>query len=1249
MTNTWGSTVETLTAVVESPVECLAIVNELPSVVGPPAIYNVTLSNGVCYAPTNLICEIRNGSIAIDDGTALDFNEATSLSVVATLPALGWFDYILYCFNSGSFQAFPIRGELVSPILNMALTVGHHTVPLCSSYVVFSVSMDSGSNVTTAVNFGNGELDQFDHETLDASLTQTRISHMYCTIGNYTVNATSCNKLGCAYYTLPAQIQVLNGISWAEVTALSPSLPKVNYTVCLEGDNSQGLADVTCVTSFPDETSQTLPITQGPYTECYSFDHTYSPQFRGFVNATLNCSNLVSQFVHVSSIEIREPIFGVSVNTSNDVMIYAVTETITLTLGVMRGSHVTCDVTVDHPLGPVGQTVDCTAPVELTHSYGFPGNYTLWVDAGNEVSVGNNSISLIIQQPVTIIAVTSDFLVATPPGNISYNLATSPPYPSDPFCKWQYSFYIDHFDYVYAPDLMTYGTVTHVHQFPQGIIGPLTTTVNCSNLVSFYINTIPVFLMRPIIGPTLVAQPLYIQVGMAYDFQMLVFNGSHVTYNISYGDGESWSTSYTSLADNVPIIATHTYQTPGGFCAQLTVANLLGVDATPPVCLSVRNALIEDNLVLDVPKYIAYPDGVIIWGVYTLSGKPIPRNVTLKLLPGDASVTVEYNVDMTSFVGVHTYTAYISGGYVEFSIYLNNIVSDLWLNESLIMQRVIDGLQLTCPEFTEDNSATAVVVQVTTGSHFNLTFSLDTKNGLESFPGELYLSHDYIFPEIGNHTLYVFAFNHVSNESEGCQVLVQHPVDMDHSTPGPVAIGEDMCISSVSRHNKTGSVSFDVDYGDGTSETIPNVNPIGAFSICHPYQSPGAYHLTVVVSNRINQQSFAGLVNVETPVTGVNFTVSSPWSDAEDGVLSFWPYKDINFLGTFETGTNVQMAWIFGEFGILSGSSEAAFHFKISGYFTVTFTVYNSVSSTNASLVLLISSPVGLMLFDHPGKVYRIDGITINVAFDVPKNICLHFNITGPVELNLWQETLTGICRTCEPHCHVTLLDFTDSFEFHIAFSIEGDYSVCLYMNTEWKWSKICSELHVQKYACENPTVAIPAGVGDSPANPRVVLKSTQTTITTEDLRASTECRETSNYLTQWDFLLITGGGRSPISSPGVRVEVYFSTIYERALDYGIYAVRLTVLMKEFEMFNGSDSLYIEIRKSPLQVSILPGPFSMVGNTKVLVLDTGDRTLDPDTDAITGMSLTWICFRTSEGWTFQEDAAPLVSVPLLGK
>ena len=398
----------------------------------------------------------------------------------------------------------------------------------------FSVTALKGSHLKYKVDFKDGSVVEYTHPDPLNSVTAFTFEHTYATEGNYSISIDVSNDVSSAVVdaTEPVVVQLpLEGLSVSSKSPVGTPPGLVTYTVTAE--ENVHAKNVYLVWMFNDgaaaETQYTDSVTQEtPVTKT----HTYSGGTYIMFTTFVNCSNLISHLVINTTVVVEVVIANVSLVTSTRAA--AVGEAVTFTMGALRGSNITYTLWTGD--GKESAHIADT-PVDVSHSYTDPGNYSVQLKAANHISWPETALpdKIVVQHPLVcdklqLTCCKEVMSTAVKEMPLTIAVMDGTPEPTT----------------VHMTVNMSTGQVSSlfVSKWPfkrdlevaSAVSGDVDINVTLSNLVSSCVLPRVLVVQEPIIDLELII-PVVTKTGQRVDMTAKMENGSEMEGTVAFGDG----------------------------------------------------------------------------------------------------------------------------------------------------------------------------------------------------------------------------------------------------------------------------------------------------------------------------------------------------------------------------------------------------------------------------------------------------------------------------------------------------------------------------------------------------------------------------------------------------------------------------------------------------------------------------------------------------------------------------------------
>ena len=463
--------------------------------------------------------------------------------------------------------------------------------------VTFTVTMTTGDYLTVEADFQDGSLAESFMVT-PVQTTQYSFTHSYTLADNYSVSVNVSNEHYWSVATLTSPV-IVQTIVPAFTLLMSPqavSVPSGELTITVQLSNTLYPTSVFCDWVLNGATLATTYATALETSQTDDYTHTFTRADVGQrQDVTVTCYNLVSDETNFAPVEVFEPISGLHV----DVTPPAITpgDSVTVSLSVLSGSHVVYDVTA-LPLASQQEAhpslFASDGAVDVTLTYTVAGNYSVDVDATNDVSSVSESVYVMVQPMITGLSLTADAEIIWPDSDVNMLYATmaltgaSTQELDDVSCAWDFG--DGGTDDQYYDSISTVGTDPSVsHQYAEAAIGAQTITMNCSNLVSWQLVQHSVNIVRDDVTLASVDGGSWVYQGASTSVTATIDRfGSNACFKFSMGDGtvllyglpwcQATATNIGVTLNSVTsgaatVTATHVYSTHGDYIVTVTGFN----------------------------------------------------------------------------------------------------------------------------------------------------------------------------------------------------------------------------------------------------------------------------------------------------------------------------------------------------------------------------------------------------------------------------------------------------------------------------------------------------------------------------------------------------------------------------------------------------------------------------------------------------------------------------------------------------
>ena len=1140
--------------------------------------------------------------------------------------------------------------------------------------ITFTVSAATGSLVTVVAVFGDGTAHvSQNHGKREAEQAPVEFVHAYSSVGNYTATFTSSNKVGVYKISLP-ELVIQDPVSGIRLSAQSPvAVPdgRVTYTVTVTDTPSNPF----CHWTFADGTAKTVyatALTNGSanYQEGFSYDESMI----GEQAVVVNCSNLASSGQASATVMVQRKVEGVNITLMTPAV--AVSAPATVEVTALKGSHL--QFTVDFGDGspatvlPHSDQLDSTTAVAFEHEYTIPGNYTVHVNASNNVSSLYVAASqyVIVQTPIDGLALESDSPVRYPE-YVNYQITTEQTSATEHlFMTWDFGDGTRQDAYIERLTADVPFKLTHDY-VGNNLTLPLVTTVNCSNMVSYVLLTTTVVIETPISGVSLSTNTSAIPVSTAAQFVALAREGDGLRFTVDFGDGSSSYVTEGHVA-NETVRFKHTYLTVGSYAVHVNVEN----------SISKERETLESNVVVQQPLHrgdielrpntTRRPTSVpgFKFTIAVATGKETPTDVNVSATFPDSDTHELFIGNKWPFTFEHIFVG-IPAGNVTGTVTLRNMVSSETFNVTVQLQELISGLSVRAPPFAVKDEQVTIAVTLEAGSDIVGEVNFDDNKAEETIPGEninktFNLTHAY--DTAGKFHVAVTLKNYFDSiTSFSNELIVQKRVDgFDLRGNDFVKIPDGNLTLAIERQEYERvptPFNISVSYEDeAPSHAQSHFN--SPVYLSHEFKKSGSFVVHVNVSNDVSVQSLSKYIEVHEAITGLALSSQLDGGDIITGSTTCIIFQTFVFLAAIESGTNVSFWWTFGDGHTQQTSHNSVTHaYTEVGEYDVTVNASNPVEPGVIALQhIQVLSPLGIDSFAYN------DTVTVNSSapFVVHLNgtrdeICVEFKFTSYTDIILlWVGTSQKLCGRASMF---VLKDFqeisTERNDAQSVILIRAFQRVTIYkvqvtvLSSTNETLVTDGEVTVTERVklCLKPNVTAKEN-GNSAANPIVTKRS-------EDLVVSNSNFEIIKYAVngegvpaaiaaelKWEMFEYDNatGKQTPATfdAYGIATPVTVIAIPKQTLPYGMYTFTMTVTLKGFSQCSDSDSIFLSVVSTPLDINIKFGAFRLVGYDTPIEMNAADVSRDPDAEGgtETGITYEWRCRKTNE-----EESSSAVELP----
>ena len=605
----------------------------------------------------------------------------------------------------------------VSVVMNKRFVTVNETL-------AFVVSLRTGTSAVCHGDFGDGRSPTVANFRRESRRIPVQIDYAFTQPGNYTPRFHVRNTLSSNNYTWPHKIFVQYPINGLELTSASPvALPLAKYTVELV-DTEHAPSNPFCKWTFANGTQTTVFATRLGRSQSYSVYVSYDETETGDQTVTVNCSNLVSWRTKKVTVSVQRAVEGVTMTMVTTAI--AVGKKAKFDVTAEKGSHLKYEVrfdnanidndTVEHFVHP--NILNSTAPFNIEHRYTIVGKYRVVVIVYNDVSLVEITAPqlIIVQAPLKGVNVTTNSPVGTPPGVVTYTV-TAESGAIDVVLVWN-------FGDGSANRTRRVRRITkqkpliQEHTVAGLTYSEFTTTLNCSNLISYALLEVQVVVEALIGGISLNVSSRYVTLGDVVRLSARAARGSNVTFTVLYVDGTPADVKGQYPSDTY-VDFSHTYRRPRNYTVELTAANDISQLST-----SIRGKVVVQHPVRSYGVRLTYPKVVTTFARYAVFSLSVVQGTPP---PTDAFITVDCSFSPTwsKFIGSrwpYKWTQRYDGidsGHVTLNVTVSNLVSSHQMVADVVIVEPVSGVNVTVPTAGVTGHPITVYLRVITGSDMN--------------------------------------------------------------------------------------------------------------------------------------------------------------------------------------------------------------------------------------------------------------------------------------------------------------------------------------------------------------------------------------------------------------------------------------------------------------------------------------------------------------------------------------------------
>ncbi|XP_078613154.1 polycystin-1-like [Branchiostoma floridae x Branchiostoma japonicum] len=770
--------------------------------------------------PSRVRCQFDFGDGAIDDPMAHNLSIGVRHSQQHTFQVFSPLEtYVtrVWCRNGISSQFIEKEVTFEGVVSGLKAVTDKVNAPVDGSVCV-TISVTRGSDLNFTVEYGDGTVEWVLADDREAKYQPTVVCHSFKDVGQFSISVTASNAVSEQKYNVVQDITVQMPISGFRLDVSSPvHVPPGNadFEVEIYGNLP---TDAVYLWQFGDGTMLSDVTVDS---KRYTHTHTYDRMSTGTRTVSLTCSNLVSSVTETAVVEVFETIAGLALNVSSYIATVGIKIDFTITMA--KGSNVVYDVnfgdgkstTLHQPLPH-----DVPRPIHFTYAYNSSGLFDVAVTASNNISMLQVALPTPItaQFEITNLTLTYDDPIPYPPGLVSFAVSVPPSI----ITPTNISLHIEFGDGV-SEIREAFGITTEypeiiTHQYSQSAVGTTQVSIECFNLVSKKRFDVSMVVQERITGLTMLVNKDRTHVGGEATVDISVATGSHLIFEVDFGDGK---TQVSSFKSHKRVVMKHTYTVEGYYIIRVAVSNYFGT-LKDKAEISVQHPVRSLNVTVNNP--VPLPEGQAIFVVNIPNNVSLPTNESLHWSFGDGSLkTTEGALQHTT----HFFHQYASAGRYYAECVVSNLISTMTLKTTVDIIETITGIQLQhvtlinpmTTIFDEDESVVSyqsleedalLKATIATGSNTTYVWDFgDGSTGLVTVANEV--SHRYTKP--GDYVVTVTAENQVSSVNTNTTLAVRQGIILQsfgNTGPAPLPNSTVSLVLNVTQFGTDSCYLFDM-------------------------------------------------------------------------------------------------------------------------------------------------------------------------------------------------------------------------------------------------------------------------------------------------------------------------------------------------------------------------------------------------------------------------------------------------------
>ncbi len=1244
----------------------------------PPVILTSNSPVGVPNGKIQFILEVAPWTGTTQSRIQLDwnFNDGNTRNIINAKNLSLWLPYVeSYIYNLTSVGDKIVSVLLttvketktyetsvrIEQVITGANVEPHTTILKTGNFIVFNVTIVTGSHVTFNMSYDDGHFELKPHVKMFVNTDPSYFYHTYSLPGVY-------NPTVCIFNLISKDCKSVDNPIYIQNRIINLTLSNPPSLVSLDVNGTSGFIPFTVsianvFSSFPKPTnvsidwhfssgenykSNAISLSTSTF---FSDGFTFHLSQVGRIMITLNCSNYINFLILSDSVHIYQQISGLNVSIHQHVV--KVRDQVYFTATLHTGSEVS--VYVDFGDGMSEQfsfpeMLAQTRGLTFSHIYSNIGNYTIIPVAQNVISrlVYNTLVRVVVRPDIhdLSLVLSSLFTGQLPGGVIQFSVKyTSYGIRTELFAKWIFGSnkFSQHFEYLSS---LSSGMIEQkLVTFPNTYIGTHTASVVIDNAVSSNILHTNFTLEEQVNIKSFQPNTTVAKANDTVEFVALLTGGSHVGLNIDFGDGHQEIIAFNEITNVIKLIngvviirngiriqvdknstrgstygerlgaarqvwITHQYEYYGEYHMTLIIHNDVSsevVRTSNPIMI--QNP-INNNIDIQCEKYVKNPPGILSC-LYTKAKESHPSHVQCTVYQDDKYITNSVINDQV-YSQQFTYNLfYFDVAISVISFNCSNLVSTMTYNINVAIIQTIQGMRLSLIKSTFSLEETIDVdIYVKYGSHINAYIDFKDGNVKHIFSNEtnvlqkvFHVNHHYLQP--GHFVISVKCTNVYSDSTKHIGVAIL-PVLHNITITG----AKNAFIGSTSLFKLNFLIAkplaifnWTLHLEDEMIDSVMNTLDMEVNFKCEKY---GIYVINVDMRNDVSFYT-------------TDFTLHCVHDITEMIILATGKFKSfsmdsiviaVNTQITFSVPKSVDYCtWYLNETNVGGNNYYAKVRFVANGFYELISKCKTPINSANDSINIFVQDTVYLTSVNILTAPKRGDNILFRVTFrylGTPN--CLEVNM-GESRQSLYYGTL------CDKQTLQMAVE-DNKIYFNISYDTIGEYTMAITVKNYISESSINKTVIINKELCLPPHLTMTSG-GSNTTKPLVFRTSDTIQLTSVIQDIELTCTLITNVTYNWKLMsksLFVVPENTERNQPDL-------IIAANKLIVGNYVVTLTAEMEGAVGTLTKSTAYMAIVYPPLKVTLQGGIYRKVSwGSEVVIKGHVNNPVSPQ-----GYAYQWSC------------------------